>query len=543
MRRTLDVLAALGLVAAIGLHCAPAHAAEFTDLLDAADDFDDLDEATWDPFDFHLEPRFTYKSTSARVTREAPCVPASDPNASDAVKTNPRLVVDEGRCPREARTIFNKEMLFTQKRAQLDLTLRAGLYKDLELRFNVPYVFVQSRQLTYDNESLTPSQNVTSANSSVDPRTDCDASQGGRCITREANNVFSPTDTASEQINKLDRFNAYRYFDLQSPREYIRGGFAEPSIGLHWAMFNDQRDDTKATLLLGLDYTMPIVPIATSENDAVGRGMHELKFRLASSKKFKWIEPYFGLEYLLPFASANSPIGKVDPENQGQVFTRPPMRGDFTIGTEFIPYENPKTGARYAIDLRFSFGYISEGRDYSPLFDHLGKSRCNGKSLADVLPSYDGNGQLTNPDDVACAWVVRQPSNGDPRFVYDLNDLVDQNGAVDGNVKFGHDGILTVEARGVFRGSLGFYLQPNDKFQFNILGAVEHQQEHFLSNARTGRDIEDEQIQDDTVDLEGPDARFERNPVFNPSYDSTGDRFRIQNYTTWILQFNAALQF
>jgi hypothetical protein len=45
------------------------------------------------------------------------------------------------------------------------------------------------------------------------------------------------------------------------------------------------------------------------------------------------------------------------------------------------------------------------------------------------------------------------------------------------------------------------------------------------------------------VDLEGPDAAIERNPVYNPSYDSSGERFRVQEYNTWQFMLTAALQF
>ncbi len=526
-----------------------AHAAEFTDLLDAADDFDDLDEATWDPFDFNLEPTFTYQRSTASISREAPCTPG-DPfgNRPDSeltetelrIRNNPRLETDDTRCS-EPSTIYNKEMLFTGTRSQLDLKARAGLYKDLELHINVPYVFAQTRQLGYDNASPNAEQNVSGANSSVDPNLTCADGQGGRCVEREAGEVFSPGQTTAQQVDQLDLFNAYRYFDLANEQTYTRSGFAEPTIGLHWAMFNDQRDDTKATMLIGVDYTMPIVDIAQRGNTAVGRGLHQLDFSIASSKQFNWIEPYFGLEYSLPIASNRSPINQLDDNNRGQVFTNPPMSGEFSVGTEFIPYENVEKGQRYGIDLRFTFGYVSEGRDYTPLFDHFTNSDCNGKTIGDVLPQFDDAGNLTNVNDVACSWIVRQPSNSEGRPVYDLGQA-----ASSGNSdRFFNDGIMTVEGYGTFRGDFGLYLQPSRYFQLRGQIALEHRQEHFITNARTGRDAanESEASPDMTVDLEGPDAAIERNPVYNPSYDSSGERFRVQEFNTWQFMLGMALQF
>src|SRR5690554_2846793 len=116
---------------------ASASAAEFTDLLDAADDFDDRDPATYDPFDFNLEPTFRFDYGTARISREASCVPTG--GSSSTVDENPRLVRDSGRCS-EASVVENKEMLFRETRSALDITLRAGLYKDLEFRATIPYV-------------------------------------------------------------------------------------------------------------------------------------------------------------------------------------------------------------------------------------------------------------------------------------------------------------------------------------------------------------------------------------------------------------------
>jgi hypothetical protein len=536
MRRLTSSLLIAGVTGLI-MWSAPqhAHAAEFTDLLDAADDFDDFDEDTWDPFDFNLEPTFIFQRTQGQVTREAPCVPEFAGNESDAIRNNPRLVVDRGRC-NQARMVNNRELLFERNRAQLDLDLRAGIYKDLELRFKVPYVFSDTRRLTYDQSD--PLRRVDGTNSSVAPRRTCPDGSPGRCIEAEANSVFSPSDTPEQQLQKLDRFNGYHFFETDTT--YTRSGWAEPTLGLAWSIFNDERDDTKANLLLSFDYTMPIVQIAQRGNSAVGRGMHELKFAVATSKKFDWIEPYMGLNYTYAAAASDSPIREVDKQNIGQVFINPPMRGEFTVGTEFIPYEDAATGARYGIDLRFTFGYTSEGRDYTPMFDHFVNSGCNGKTLSDVLPQYDGN-RLTNADDVACAWIVRESGNARPVPVYDLNEAI----ARGDNSQFFTDGIMTVESYATFTGSLGLYLQPTKYFQFKLFGQLSHDQEHFITNGRTGRDMDDslETTPDNTVDLEGPDARFERNPTYNPTFDRVGERFRVQAFNTWMVAITAALQF
>lgn len=511
-----------------------ARAAEFTELLDAADDFDDFKEDTYDPFDFNFETKFTYDISNAEISREAPCVP-SDYSGTNLEEDNPRLLNEPGRCSDPA-IVYNKEMRFQHTQAKLDFSLRAGIYKDLEFRLDVPYVFDSSYGLKYDNDDPRGSEfHVDETNSSVDP--------SNSRIQSHASNTFNAGGSFADHLNAFDRYTLYRFFELNDEyRNISRSGFADPTVSINWAPFNDQRDDTKATLLLGASYKMPIAPVRDADGSHVGDGLHEMQFRIRSSKQFEWIEPYFGLEYFLPLAAGHSPIREYDPQNNGQVFVNPPQTGEITIGSEFIPYENKETGERYAFDLRFRMGYVSEGLDYTPLYEHMVNSQCNGLSADDITPQFDGNGNVTNPEQVACGWVVQRPGNGDPEPIYDVSEMTDQERQ---DTTFSTDGIMTVEDHGTFAGLAGFYLQPSEYFQLKFLAQLEHRQEHFLTNSRTGRDTDDagEATDDDTVDLTGEDARIERNPIYNPTYDSAGQRFRVEEWNTWSIMVNAALQF
>lgn len=499
---------------------APTFAADFTDLADAADDKDDLIDETYDGFDFNIEPQFIMDFGSATITREAACVPSESDLVGDASRnfedSNPRLEVNPERCG-EPTIVDNNEAEYRRNTMTLNLALKAGLYKDLELHLNIPYVLSDVHGLKY-------ADGVDGGNSSIDP--------SDSRIERDREAAYGD-DPAP--VGDLEFFSTYRYFDLDSEFiDYERGGFGDPSIGIWWAPFNDYRDDTKATLAVGMDWVVPMAPIRKRDNENVGGGVHELKWTIASSKRFDFIEPYFGLQYVLALAAPNSPIQQIDDGNDGQVFIAPPQRGEITIGTEFIPYENEAEGQRYGIDLQFRFGYTSEGRDYTPLFDHMSRSDCHGKTLDDVLG-----------DDIECAWVAQQPSNapffgGDPDPIYDLTRVTDGDTAFNN-----YDGIATVESYGSYAGRIGFLLQPSEYFQLKAHVQLKHQQEHSITNARTGRDVSDdlEDDNDDTVDLQGPDADLEKNPVFNPTYDGTGRRFRIQEYNTWSIFITAALQF
>ncbi len=516
-------------VAGVMLTASPAFAAEFTDLVDAADDKDDLIDETYDGFDFTFEPRFRMDFGTAQITREGACVDDASRLVGEASqnfeRSNPRLEVDPQDCPDDSAVVDRPEADYRNNTMTLEGVLKVGLYKDLQLSLAVPYVISDVHGMRY-------AEGLSGSNSSIDP--------SDERIAADAEAAFDGGDV----VDDLDFFSTYRFFELgEDFRDIERSGFADPTLGLHWAPFNDERDPTKATLMIGMDYVMPIAPVKRVDNNYVGLGMHELSWIIASSKKFDFIEPYFGLEYFLPIPAPRSPIRRVDVGNNGQVFTQPPQRGEITIGTEFIPYENSDEGQRYSFDLQFRFGYTSEGRDYTPLFDHMGASDCVGKSLDEVLPSYDEDGNLV-AGDVECAWIARQPSNAEnfrdePNPIYDLN-------TAEGNPRFDQfNGIMTVESYASFSGKAGLNLQPSEYFQLRAHVQLTHKQEHFLTNARTGRDVDnaEEVTDDDTVDLEGPDAEREKNPVFNAAYDGNGERFRVQEYNIWSVFLTAALKF
>lgn len=521
-------------VVAITLVVTPqVEAAEFTDLLDAADDLDDGDPDTYNPWDFHIEPSFSFDYTSSRVVREAPCVPDGHPSLdNELVEQNPRLIRDDtgDRCV-APRIVTNREMDYRRMDSTLDLTLRAGLYKDLEFRANIPFVLQSSRELKYDDQVVS---------SSVDPSDDDIRDHAEDVFEPFADPDTEPRDRPGAYTSALDQYQMHRFMNLDNQYEgYNRSGLADPSIGIHWAPWSDYRDDTKATMLIGMDYTMPIAEQARHNNDAVGKGLHEFSWKVASSKRFDWIEPYFGAEYTLPIPATDSLYGPADnvagPPGQGQVVTNAPHEGVFTVGTEFIPYEDPEVGARYAIDLRFQFGYVSEGRDYTPLFDHMTApdNDCNGMTIADVEPQFDADGNLQNPGDVACSWVIQQPSNSSPP-TYDLEDAVENNR----NEEFAFTDLMTVDDYGTFAGQIGAYLQPTEYFQLRIVGGLRHHQSHLITNARTGRDSD--QTDQDTVDMSN---EAERNPAYNPAYDNSGDRFRVEGFNIWHVGVTTAIQF
>lgn len=506
------------LVASVSLFSSPSFAAEITDVVDAFDTkLDASGQKVEDPFDIHIEPQFKRTLKRAKITREAPCNPSATDNASAAGQPNSRLtyprLVDASRCS-EPSTVFNKEMRAYEVTNELDVLVQIGLFRDVELHLELPFILGQVQGVKYAGDGGDPTaDSVDDSNSSVDP---------------------SDERIISDIQRNGDQFSTFRLFNLDSdPTESeSRAGFGDMVVGMAWSPFNDERDDTKANLKLAFDYKIPSGGVAKPGNGKVGRGMHELTWSIASSKRFKYMEPYFQVAYTLPIAANNSMFKDI---GVGQTLVEPGQRAEIIFGSEFVPYEDIARGNRFNIDVGLKFGYTAEGRDYSLLSDALSGSECNGltpSQVADAIAAVQA-GSLS-PDVVntaSCRWILDEPGNGDGQQVYDLSD------DAAGNVGFYHNGLTDYEAFATFGAYLGFYLQAANYVQFRGKVGLDHEQAHFITAARTGKDSNDE---NDTVKFDDPG---ERNPYFNPVLDAVGNRFRVEETTIFTWSITMALQF
>lgn len=104
----------------------------------------------------------------------------------------------------------------------------------------------------------------------------------------------------------------------------------------------------------------------------VSRGTHALTGHAYVSRRLKYIEPYTGIKALVEFQTDNSDYGPTD--LLGVLVNHPPLRGSVIAGIAVVPWEQPEKFARIGIDMRVEGTYVSEGRDYSELFDALGSS-------------------------------------------------------------------------------------------------------------------------------------------------------------------------
>ncbi len=318
-----------------GFSVAGAHAAAITDVPDAAED--------GNPIDVHLELKFDFVRSTALITRE-----------------NTQPPPDDATCA--PRTADVKELQWERQRFRLKPQLQVGVFHDLALFVEWPIVLWDAQTTRFAE----------------------DTDAGNSTLVRDAAPAPTPTvdgwpETAGAGNDKPEiqggkygfpnnGYNNWR-FDGQGKWSGYRQGLDNPQFGIRWSPLNNERDETKPTITLQADYTAPFFGFMNPTTDEledtgtpgnVADGLHKFHFSIASSKRFLILDPYFVVDYTIPFT------GGKDEHLLGHF---PRQTGGFVAGLEIVPYEDKKLDQKFAIELNGSARYFSEGRDYSEISD------------------------------------------------------------------------------------------------------------------------------------------------------------------------------
>ena len=464
---------ACGLVVLASLVPTLAHAAEMTDVADA------FDTAHNNPIDFRFEPSFRSESSSGVISRENVCTPDG--------------------C---AATVFNRELDFARSTSILDTTLKLGVGMNFELHGRLPVVFG-------DRTNLKFAKDVNGENSRVDP---------------------SDTNIAADLADG-DFFSSYQFFDVETQGDGIkRSGTGDPTLGFAWSPLESTEEEPWGTLVFGFDYTLPMAEIRTADNDAVGRGVHNFAFSLASSRPVGAIEPFFTFQFDLPLPATDSLYRDISSD---QSLVGPGPKFETTLGTEVTMFKDAASKQSYTLGLGMRYGYQFAGRDWTPLSDAFAKG-CNDLTplQAGMVTAGSGgpDGNAYNPaasvgaDLARCGWVLQAPGNAVG---------LDNPAAATSDTRFAYDGLSDVEGFGLVGGNIALNLQFSEWAELRIKSDVVYETSHFLTNANSGKSSGD----DDSVELDP--AKGERNPFYNTAIDAQGSRFRSDG----VLRINWAATF
>jgi len=319
---------------------------------EVTDVIDAFDDDNGDPYDFSFRLEFQYLAKQARILRETS---AFAPGLTTGGYTSKLLNVGD----------------YSETTSQLTPRTDFGIYKDLALYVKVPIVLSNSRKIK-----------------------EASSSAGGT-------SALALQGAPGEQLFTLP---------FESPD---RSGVKYLGIGIDYGIFNQARDRTKPTWVIGAETRISVgTPMHACQKGAnpecahpgdvnrngtfddsvvspdgvelesrqasdqrspgVTRGTVGLELHTMMSKRLKYIEPYGGFRMLAEFAMGNSDFGVTDLE--GALVNHPPIVGTVFIGMMVHPWENRETYNRLTFDVGFQGEYHSEGRDYGELFDAIGSS-------------------------------------------------------------------------------------------------------------------------------------------------------------------------
>jgi hypothetical protein len=250
----------------------------------------------------------------------------------------------------------------------MNVDLHVGIWKNLELSIGLPIVFSQTDAYTF----------ATGQNAG-------NSSFINNCISASGD-LFDPscltTGAGAQPIGSV-------------PSTNYRAGLGNFRFGLTYAILKQSLDPSNPTWTVFINYDAPTAarydPAAiTHPNSRTGTGdkVNRYTFGTAFSRRLGIADPYFKLDYTLPFRGPGSysNCDRTDlnnlaaPENctngywsRAETGINPPHIFNLSFGTELVALEN-SAHQRISIDLRGQATYYTGGRYYNevtPLFQKL----------------------------------------------------------------------------------------------------------------------------------------------------------------------------
>jgi hypothetical protein len=465
-------VAALAIVFGVAVPSARARAAEVTRVVSG---FDDARR-----FDFNITLTFLHEGKQAIIKREL----------ESAASTS--------------RAQLSKDLIYHQSRDVLNARIEMGVFRDVGLHIDLPYVIRDDRQLDFDqaegsscvfpgqasNPNCVDSDNSSLLRDGILPGAGqttfgVNASPGGNQFSRPSSTVF------------------------QGPR---RNGLESLGIGASWAVMNQARDDTSPTLILNIDAkldvgsTMRYDAADPGANTSVGLGYHQLLAATSVSKRLGALEPTFGVYYMLPLPGSDSPFKKYSLDNQP--YGAPQSRVGAQFGFEFVPWEQPDTHQRVTFEARMRVDHRFQGSSHSELWEALsGSSSCATNGAAACRAGID----------------------------LDLDAGATPN-SPDGVPDHPHPGVTETQGYDTFGGDIGLAIQASRYFRFRGLLGFSSDLPHMITFGAAGTDRNG----DGRVDSVDPN---EANPVYRESLDIPGRRFRVDGSQIWNLAVELAVVF
>ena len=477
---------------------------------------------------------------AARVTDLASAFDEDDPYDFNLLvgynRTLKRGLIQRELSGNEGGILMAKDIRFSQVRHVLNIRADAAVWKDLQVHVEIPIILSDIREMSFAQNDgdpcgiSAPEENcITWKNSTLvndgflnrdGTMTDDQIKVAGPPGEGPAADGSYPGGFELPERSGLDQiYLGITYALLSQARDVSKptwtiGFEARIAVG-DYMQYNPYYDPTKPEIYESIDaHNEPFNVHNPKGNDTVGRGLHQFHWYTIISKRFKYVDPYFGLYYLFPLAKTDSLFHKTSFDLSGQERHDPIHRGGVDAGLEIVPWERPKKTMKLSIEIRGKLEGVFEGRGYSDIWEIFAN---NPKLVGGCYPSS----------------VKLDPADYGKTNSWNNDIYCNKNY---GSEKIPYPGITSVENHVLISGLMAINLEMSKWFRAQVGVGFGHEQSHYITFGDAGKNI------DDDAGIQ-PTNLGEINPMYRPYIDGTGRRFRVADSTIFDVFVNIQARF